>query len=314
MSEWHSKLHEFFTNQEPFVVATITSFEGSSPDQPGSYALFSNSNSVSFVRSEHRREHMLGSAIQILDSRTAFKIEQVALGDVAGYKNGNCTITYEYFAASVYPDWLRTIRSNRHNGINCVLVREFTGDESATEIQERVVSVNTVEDPITANFIKQHPPPVCAMYKNLNGTVLVRACYNHDVPLILVGDHAVLAAIETQIKTLPIAARITHTNSEFAEHLADNNLTDSYLIIITGDHDLDFQYCQQALQNPTLHFVGCLGSNKKARIFNDKLIQNGIQPAQLKKLHMPIGLADISGKQTSVIALSIIAQVMSLHR
>ncbi len=239
-------------------------------------------------------------------------MEQHALGHVAGTINGHCFITYEFFPATDYPDWLKELRGHLQTGTSSILLREFNHvDEN---VQSRVISGNAIKQAAEiADFVEQSPPKDCVLINNENSTVFLRAVRSREIPLVLVGDHPVTAKIAQQVAALPIVLSKIKTedmvNPVWPEQLAPQ----SYVIIMTGDHELDFRLCQIALNYQNLKFIGCIGSNKKAQFFHHRLKQQGATEEQLKKLTMPIGLPQINGKQTAVIAASIVAQIMSLH-
>ena len=93
-------------------------------------------------------------------------------------------------------------------------------------------------------------------------------------------------------------------------HLDEN----SWLVILTHDHQLDYRITEQALKLPSLSFVGLIGSDTKAKRFITKLTQRGFDERALSRLVTPIGNRDIPGKQPIEVAVSIAAQLIAkLH-
>jgi len=93
-------------------------------------------------------------------------------------------------------------------------------------------------------------------------------------------------------------------------HLDDN----SWLIILTHDHQLDYRIAEKALSYPSLPFVGLIGSQTKAKRFVTKLQQRGFDTEALSRLHSPIGDTNIPGKRPIEVAVSIAAQIIArLH-
>ena len=125
----------------------------------------------------------------------------------------------------------------------------------------------------------------------------------------VIGNHPVADEIHKQCIYLPIEpVRL----KSVADHSHEQNI----VIIMTADHELDYQYCETLLKeygSDYNFFVGCIGSRKKAHVFTDRLLQNGINESELNQLYMPVGLTEISGKQNAVIAASIVAQIMARH-
>ncbi|WP_394220732.1 xanthine dehydrogenase accessory protein XdhC [Alteromonas gracilis] len=93
-------------------------------------------------------------------------------------------------------------------------------------------------------------------------------------------------------------------------HLDEN----SWLIVLTHDHQLDYRITEQALKQPSLPFVGLIGSDTKAKRFITKLSQRGFDENALARLVTPIGNRDIPGKRPIEVAVSISAQIIErLH-
>ena len=84
----------------------------------------------------------------------------------------------------------------------------------------------------------------------------------------------------------------------------------SVVLVMTHDHQLDFDIVAAALQRPDLAAVGLIGSDTKRARFLGRLARQGI-PAD--RLICPIGLPGIEGKEPAVVALSVAAQVLQLQ-
>ncbi|MEC7134619.1 MAG: XdhC family protein, partial [Pseudomonadota bacterium] len=76
----------------------------------------------------------------------------------------------------------------------------------------------------------------------------------------------------------------------------------------------DYRITEQALKQPSLPFVGLIGSDTKAKRFITKLTLRGFDDNALARLFTPIGNQDIPGKQPIEVAVSISAQIIErLH-
>jgi xanthine dehydrogenase accessory factor len=83
----------------------------------------------------------------------------------------------------------------------------------------------------------------------------------------------------------------------------------SLVLVMTHDHQLDFEIVAAALQRPDLLAVGLIGSATKRARFVSRLARQGIAT---EKLICPIGIAGIEGKEPAVVAVSVAAQILSL--
>lgn len=315
MSEWLSKLHEYFLEPGPFVLATITEYRGSSPDLPGACLFYSNSNITRYVTSDDRYNTMIDNAKSVLDGKVQYRTDKLPLGDIAGSDNGYCHVVYEYFETHPYPQWLAELRRHQADGISCTLRREFdfvTGDVQTKTMTTKATNAKATNHNEVQNATQETSDTTkdCVPLQTENSLVLLRNVQCRNILLTLIGDHPVADEIEKQTGNLPI--NISRCSD--ATILIDKPTTNN-IVIMTTNHELDLQYCETALRQlpATDSFVGCIGSEKKAEVFNTRLKSHGVTNAQLKNFYMPVGLTQIKGKQTSVVAASIIAQILSRH-
>lgn len=81
------------------------------------------------------------------------------------------------------------------------------------------------------------------------------------------------------------------------------------VLILTHDHDLDYRLTMAALRSRA-GFVGLIGSTTKRARFVSRLVADGVDVARLT---CPIGLPGVSGKEPEIIAVSVLAQLLSLR-
>lgn len=111
--------------------------------------------------------------------------------------------------------------------------------------------------------------------------------------------------------TLALSNVSTITNDEPLEALEQlpNN---AWVIIITHNHQLDYELVESALKHPALDFIGMIGSQTKAKRFVTKLEHRGFTAQQIAKLTSPIGDLSIPGKRPLEVSVSICAQLIRL--
>lgn len=80
------------------------------------------------------------------------------------------------------------------------------------------------------------------------------------------------------------------------------------VLILTHDHALDYRLTAAALGSKA-GFVGLIGSETKRARFISRLRGDGVDPARLT---CPIGVAGVEGKDPAVIAIAVLAQMLSL--
>ena len=83
-------------------------------------------------------------------------------------------------------------------------------------------------------------------------------------------------------------------------------------LILTHDHDLDYQLVRAILRRGDFSFCGLIGSKTKRARFTHRLKKEGITQERLDRLTCPIGMKGIPGKAPEAIAIAVAAQLLTL--
>lgn len=81
-----------------------------------------------------------------------------------------------------------------------------------------------------------------------------------------------------------------------------------YVVIMTPGHQADREVLLQAMKTPAC-YVGCIGSRHKIASTNQYLMDNGVEEAELSRIHAPIGIT-IFAETPEEIAISIAAELI----
>ncbi len=84
----------------------------------------------------------------------------------------------------------------------------------------------------------------------------------------------------------------------------------SQVLILTHNHQLDFELAHAALKRADLSFVGCIGSDTKAKRFNMRLKHRGMSDELMAPFVCPVGDLNIPGKLPMEVAVSMAAQLI----
>jgi len=88
---------------------------------------------------------------------------------------------------------------------------------------------------------------------------------------------------------------------------------DTYVVIITRGHQHDVECLLAVLDTPAA-YIGMIGSRRRVRgVFELLERERGIEPARLRRVRSPIGLA-IGAVTPAEIAVSILAEVVAVYR
>ncbi|WP_051207080.1 xanthine dehydrogenase accessory protein XdhC [Saccharospirillum impatiens] len=88
----------------------------------------------------------------------------------------------------------------------------------------------------------------------------------------------------------------------------------AWVLIITHNHQLDFELVQASLKRPDIRYIGLIGSDTKATRFQQRLAHRGWSEHDINRVICPVGLSEVPGKQPAEVAVSIAAQLLNrLH-
>lgn len=85
----------------------------------------------------------------------------------------------------------------------------------------------------------------------------------------------------------------------------------SHVVIMTHNHQLDYDIAAKALHIDNLHYIGVIGSETKSRRFKTRLSRRVPELETRQNFHCPIGHPDVQGKLPIEVAVSISAQLVS---
>ena len=107
---------------------------------------------------------------------------------------------------------------------------------------------------------------------------------------------------------MPENVRTCHTD-EPVEALS-GQAPETFVLIMTHSHDVDFQIACKALQTPEIGFAGLIGSATKKARFVRRFAEQGLSLDQIARLTCPVGIAGITSKTPQAIAASVTAQLL----
>jgi xanthine dehydrogenase accessory factor len=86
----------------------------------------------------------------------------------------------------------------------------------------------------------------------------------------------------------------------------------AYVVVVTRGHQGDLE-AMRALAPRELKYLGLIGSRAKVARIRNLLVEEGMPPACLERVHSPIGL-DIGAVTPAEIAVSILAELIAVRR
>jgi len=106
---------------------------------------------------------------------------------------------------------------------------------------------------------------------------------------------------------------IRHVAVDAVEGEVANAPPGAYYLVLTHRHDLDERIAEAILRRGDFAFFGLIGSRTKRQRFVHRFEQRGIAPEAIARMTCPIGMRGIEGKEPEVIAVAVVAQLLSLQ-
>jgi xanthine dehydrogenase accessory factor len=159
-------------------------------------------------------------------------------------------------------------------------------------------------------------------------TILFESFASTRADLMLFGAGHVGTALSKIMLDLPVSLRwVDNRAAQFSQQLSSEKLlvivsddptqeiasmpSDSYYIIMTHDHDLDFKLCVTILKRGDARFIGLIGSATKWLRFRKRLSEAGFSEAEINQIQCPIGLDAVPGKRPMEVAVSVASQFIA---
>lgn len=110
--------------------------------------------------------------------------------------------------------------------------------------------------------------------------------------------------------SLPAHCQRRLTSAPLAE--IENIDENAYVLVMTHNHDLDYDIVRAVLQRGRFAYLGLIGSDTKRARFDKRLTVDGIPAEGLARLVCPVGIGGVTGKHPREIAIAVAAQLLSL--
>jgi xanthine dehydrogenase accessory factor len=110
-----------------------------------------------------------------------------------------------------------------------------------------------------------------------------------------------------------VASNIKKSIEEYPVDIISTLPKGSQLLILTHNHQLDFDLVEAALNREDFSFIGCIGSQTKAERFQMRLRHKNFSQQQIESVICPVGMLDIPGKLPMEVAVSMAAQLIAFQ-
>ncbi|KDM92266.1 xanthine dehydrogenase accessory protein XdhC [Photobacterium galatheae] len=148
--------------------------------------------------------------------------------------------------------------------------------------------------------------------------------------LVLLGAGHVAKALIHIVSTLPFRVTwIDQRDSEFPAELplgvtklvSDDPVGEirdmpnhSYYLVMTHNHQLDFELAREILNRNDIAYFGMIGSLTKRKKFDYRLSQRGYDDETIHRMVCPIGIDAVQGKHPAEIAVSVAGELIAHYQ
>lgn len=280
-STWYEAVAQCQQDGAPYVIVTVISIAGSTPREAGSKMVVTDAQSIDTIGGGHLEFDAIKTAREMLSAGSG------ARADARFDAHDNEGLDDSHADSRAY-------------------------SPSSTEIRSYPLSSKLGQ--CCGGAVK----------------VLFEVCNRHAQHIAIFGAGHVAKALVPILAQLPLRISWIDSREDLFSHPLPANVKkvveeapetevrgleeNTWLVILTHDHQLDYRITEQALKYPALPFVGLIGSQTKAKRFMTKLEHRGFNESDLARLATPIGDTSIPGKRPIEVAVSIASQIIQrLH-
>ncbi|MGH8781613.1 xanthine dehydrogenase accessory protein XdhC [Paraburkholderia sp.] len=322
MEAWLPDLQQLLAHGDAVVLVTVARAEGSAPREAGTKMIVTRESAKHTIGGGHLEWKAIETARQVLKDgmrtpRTR-RLERFALGPSLGQCCGGAVVlAFERLDVGDL-GWVTSLAKRLAAGQSTVRSVSFGAAPDAVLLSEPEPGVERAD---------------CLLWDGpgfeASGALLTETIAPRDFAVMLFGAGHVGAALVRVLATLPCrvrwidgrdaqfpppgtlhAANLTIEATDDPNSLIDDATPRTYFIVMTHDHERDFELATRILLRGDYAFLGVIGSHTKRKQFEHRLAARGIDPAQIARMKCPLGVDGIVDKSPEIIAISAAAQIL----
>ncbi len=326
MNEWIEELADVSASGETAVLVSVAGIRGSAPREIGAKMIVTKSETIGTIGGGQLEYQATRIAVGMLDDER-MALRSFPLGPSLGQCCGGIVeILFEPVAGGM-PAWLRDLHGLYGQRVPAVVATRI----SRSSPLKFVVTANEVygddeadQDMIAgARELLAGPGPAQRRVQEFYEPVVAP-----DLNIEVFGAGHVGSAVVALLSQLDCSIRWVDTRQGIFRQVPTNVRAieadepawevaamppDSYYLIMTHSHAMDFEICDRILRRGDARYTGLIGSATKRRRFEKRFRQQGMSQATLDTLTCPIGVDGISGKKPAEIAVAVAAEILRVR-
>ena len=309
MTRWLETLARLLRGGTPAMLVIVAKVEGSGPREPGTRMIVTDDDLYGTIGGGQLEFEALRSARAALKAAPDAFVERFPLGpELSQCCGGVVTVMYEPFT-SADAAWVEQLCEKASKPLDTVRLVEKTAGAA--------FSRTSFSDEAAGNFLFDIAGDDFTLTERLGDA---------RQPLWLFGAGHVGKALARALEPLPfkitwidgrlgqfpadVPGDVGTLEAAMPELLVDEAPPGTFFVVMTHSHPLDQDICEAVLRRRDFAYLGLIGSDTKAARFRSRLRSEGLDDADLARLHCPIGLPEIAGKAPEVIAASVAADLL----
>ena len=242
------------------------------------------------------------------------RLERISLGEFGDAPPGAATVAFERLTIADLA-WVTLLGKRFAAGDISVRTVSFA-DDSPVLLSEALPNATHADcllwdaGPMMTETLLREAFPVMVFGAGHVGSALVRVLASLPCDILWVDDRPAQWTARTG-DALP--ANVATITSDDPPSCVDQAPDGCSFVVMTYSDTLDQHIVESVLQRNRFDYLGVIGSYTKRHSLEQMLHARGIPPAQLSRLHCPIGLPGMPGSAPEIIAVSIAAQLLQ-HR
>lgn len=298
--------------REPFALVTVIAVSGSAPRHVGAKMLVNPAGAIESTIGGGVVEHEITQlAKQVAVGAPAQRVRHHLTRDLAMCCGGSMTFYVEPGAAS--ESALRQAIQAWEARTPCLLVTPFDGSgKFVRPMPDPVQTAITCDDDELVEPILPRSRSVifgCGHVSRALGPMLAGVGFE-----VIICDDGETEALST-VEGAPWLTGIVESFDvrEVEDELGPLGVSD-HVFIVTRDHAVDQEILERVIGNPSLNYLGMIGSRRKIARFRKRLTAKGLYTDESwARLHAPIGL-EIGAETPAEIAIAVTAELVQLRR
>ncbi len=328
MNEWIEELTDLSAADEPAVLVTVAGIRGSAPREIGAKMIVTRTETIGTIGGGQLEYQSTRVAVDMLED-DQLALRSFPLGSSMGQCCGGVVeILFEPIASGM-PAWLRDLgalygqrepaivatRISRSAPAKFVVTRDTVFGEDETGADDAMV--RRARDILAGDRSAQR-----------NVQEFYEPVVMPDLNIAVFGAGHVGSAVVAALATLDCNIRWIDNRRNIFRNVPGNVRAvesvepalevaalppDSYYLVMTHSHALDFDIVDRILRRGDAQYCGLIGSLSKRRRFEKRYRQQGMPQELIDSLVCPIGVNGINGKKPAEIAVAVAAEILKLR-